>query len=72
MTQAVTIQIDPDATYSKSALAEVLGVSPRQLQRWLRGRNRKLPQPFYIGRRPMWRGRTLLAWMDRKQAEAAI
>jgi transposase len=69
---ATAIKLDPEATYTQTALAEALGVSVHTLIRWrkrLRG-GRRFPRPFFQGRMPCWRGRTIVGWQDRMQAEA--
>lgn len=68
---AAEIRIDPAVTYGRERLAEVLGVSVRQLDRWRNGRRGTFPRPFYIGREPYWRGQVIVNWMENRQREAA-
>ena len=43
-------------------------VSERTIERECR--RKRFPRPFYIGNRPMWRGRVVLRWMDLRQLDA--
>ncbi len=66
------ISIDPDAFYKEGALAGLFGVTPRTVRRWretLRGSHR-FPAPFYLGNKPVWRGKVLQIWLNNRQQEA--
>jgi predicted DNA-binding transcriptional regulator AlpA len=62
------VKLDPDATYFKATLAKVYDVSERCIEKWVaRGR---FPRPYKLGARDAWRGRTIMDWEDRRQAQA--
>lgn len=64
------IRFEPDAIYPQPALAEVLGVSERTIQRWRRRGRGKFPRPFIFMGKPCWRGSALATWTHHKQQEA--
>jgi hypothetical protein len=70
MATATEIKLDPDATYNKLAVAGAFQVTERAVEKWMKKRG-GFPKPFYVGRTPYWRGRTLLNWMENRQQEVA-
>lgn len=62
---------DPSAIYSQQDLAAMLEVSERLIHKMRRARRGRLPQPFFMGRKPFWRGQTMIEWFARRQQEAA-
>lgn len=64
------IRFEPDAIYPQPALAELLNVTERTIQRWRRRGRGKFPRPFLFMGKPCWRGSALATWTHHKQEEA--
>lgn len=67
-----TIKLNPDEAYPLESLAAVLGKSVRTIQRLRKNRRSGFPRPFKMGRTPCWTGRSVLAWIVRKEEEANV
>lgn len=66
--------IDANAVYTKEQVAALLSIAPKTVERWAgisgSAAGGCLPKPFYLNRRPYWRGSALLRHLDRLQAKA--